>query len=188
MCPPLRIILFCLSLWCKGAVRHRTNRSSWGCSFLLSTNTFGALRAQRSQRSQSSGGGGTDVLSVGSAIKAQPAVPNDGAQWRRRWLCGAPLVRPGNECWQSHCVVNAGWPLGGQGKSCTMMSQVSTCCLQRVRDGLSKVLQLKWKFWELFRWRDYKYNLRLWLWSSLHVQTLIKQCEALITPVLFVFY
>lgn len=77
---------------------------------------------------------GGDVLSVRSTIKAQPAIPNDIAQRRRCWLCGAPLVRQGNECWQSHCVLNAGWPMGGQGKSCSMMSQVSMCYPQSVRE------------------------------------------------------
>lgn len=55
------------------------------------------------------------------------------ALWRRRWLCAAPLVRPGNECWQSHCALNACWTQRGRVKSCTMMSQVSTCCLQSVK-------------------------------------------------------
>lgn len=77
---------------------------------------------------------GGDVLSVRSTIKAQPAIPNDIAQRRRCWLCGVPLVRQGNECWQSHCIVNAGWPLGGQGKSCSMMSQVSMCYPQSVSE------------------------------------------------------
>lgn len=35
------------------------------------------------------------------------------ALWRCRWLCAAPLVRPGNECWQSHCALNVCWTQRG---------------------------------------------------------------------------
>lgn len=36
------------------------------------------------------------------------------ALWRCRWLCAAPLVRPGNECWQSHCALNVCWTQWGR--------------------------------------------------------------------------
>lgn len=80
--------------------RYCCCRTKWvqsvGQAWLLSANTFSALRGPvftevTVQQRQP----GADVLSVGSAIEAQPAVPNNIARWRPRWLCGGPLVRPG---------------------------------------------------------------------------------------------
>lgn len=46
---------------------------------------------------------GAEALAV---VLIQPFLMTT-ARWWPRSICAAPLVRPGNECWQSHCALNA---------------------------------------------------------------------------------
>jgi len=103
------------------------------------------------------------VLTARSTTEAQPAVPNEGARWRLRWLCGAPLVGPGGMSVDS-CIVSR-MQLDPRGSGVELHCDVTGQHVLPIvweRAG-SEVFYLKGKFPSLFQWIKYKFRCSTFL-------------------------